>query len=45
MEGFRGELVLHPGSNTGFYGVPLHNPEGRSDFEAQAIDFIAKAQA
>ena len=36
-------LVLHPGSNTRFYGVPLHNPEGRAEFESQGANFLAKA--
>ena len=34
----------HPGSNTRFYGVPLHDPKGRAEFESQEAHFLAKAR-
>ena len=29
-------LVYHEGFNTRFYGVPLHDPDGRAEFQSQA---------
>ena len=40
---FNTALVLHPGSNTRFYGVALHNPQGQAEFDPQAASFLAKA--
>ena len=41
---FNAALVSHEGSHTPFYGVPLHNSNGRTEFMTQASDFVARAR-
>ena len=45
MAGIQGRFGSHEGSHTRFYGVPLHNSNGRTKIMSQASDFVARARA